>query len=64
MIVNQIWFRSNEINYLDDEHGYEQNGTEWGQFNGLESKEIRRVFIRKVIKSKILMFLFSIQQLI
>jgi len=28
----------------DDEHG----GGEWGNFNGLESKEIRRVFIRKV----------------
>jgi len=28
----------------DDEHG----GGEWGNFNGLESKDIRRVFIRKV----------------
>jgi len=28
----------------DDEHG----GGEWGNFTGLESKEIRRVFIRKV----------------
>lgn len=28
----------------DDEHG----AGEWGSFNGLESKEIRRVFIRKV----------------
>ncbi|CAF1531333.1 unnamed protein product [Rotaria magnacalcarata] len=26
----------------------EQGGGEWGSFNGLESKEIRRVFIRKV----------------
>jgi FtsH-binding integral membrane protein len=26
----------------------EQGGNEWGNFNGLESKEIRRVFIRKV----------------
>jgi FtsH-binding integral membrane protein len=29
---------------IDDEQG----AGEWGNFNGLESKEIRRVFIRKV----------------
>lgn len=33
---------------LDDEPVFGQNEGEWGQFNGLESKDIRRVFIRKV----------------
>ena len=31
----------------------EQGEGEWGNFNGLESKEIRRVFIRKVLVQSI-----------
>ncbi|CAF1145783.1 unnamed protein product [Didymodactylos carnosus] len=36
---------STSINFISDD---EQGNADWGNFNGLESKEIRRVFIRKV----------------
>ena len=42
-----FFLRIDSMEYLDDEETG-QVGGEWGNFSGLENKEIRRVFVRKV----------------